>query len=175
MVKFKTRESVNSKEFAKKLITNHYILRDEECLKTALVYSSDWNNPNLYRVSNYHFKINYLVHQMHLEMKKQGIVVPVSKIREDSLKKEVVIYQKMILDKRTGKLVDYFFILDTKLYKVMVFKRETDFSNEQKRVYRAIKYLHDELFMDFDEIFKHLMRNGFDISYQMITHIVSEL
>lgn len=175
MVKLKTRSVANSKQFAQTLVSNRYNIRDEEILKTNLVYSSDWSNPNLHRVDNYHFKIYYLINQIEREMKKIGIKMSKSKIKEDTLKKEIVMYQKMVLDPKTGKLVDYFFIIDTRIFKAMVFRRETDFSVEQNRVYRAIKYLHDELFLDFEQIYGVIARNGFNVNLETVSHIVSEL
>jgi hypothetical protein len=175
MVYLKTRtEKVNSKEFARRLVTNSYNLKDGECLSTKLVYSSEWSNPTLYRVKDYHYKMYYLVNQMQREMTKLGVNISASKIKEDSLKKEVVIYQKMLLDRKTGRLVDYFFILDSTLSKVLIFRRETDFSQEQNRVYRAVKYLHDEMFMDYEKIYWVLQNNGFDVTSEAVSHIVSE-
>lgn len=175
MVYLKTRtEKVNSKEFARRLVSNSYNLKDEECLKTKLIYSSEWSNPTLYRVKDYHYKMYYLVNQMQREMNKLGVSISASKIKEDSLKKEIVVYQKMLYDRKTGKLVDYFFILDSAASKVLIFRRETDFSDEQNRVYRAVKYLHDEQFMDYEKIYWVLQNNGFEISPEAVYHIVSE-
>lgn len=169
------QETLNSKEFAKRLVSNSYHLRDGECLKARLMFSSEWGSPNLYRINNYHFRMLNLINQMHREMSKLGIGISASKIKEDTLKKEVVIYQKMLMDKTTGRLVDYYFILDSKQSKVLVFRRETDFSLEQNRLYRAVKYMNDELFMDYEQIYCVLRKNGFDTTPEMVSHIVSEM
>ncbi len=174
-VKTKVRNVENSKTFAKKLVNNQYVVRNDECLRTKLIFSSEWNYPTLHRINNYHFKMNYLINQMDVEMKKLKIKISPSKVREDALKKDVVIYQKMVFDYNSGRLVDYFFILDTRSFKLMVYKRLTDFSIEQSRVYRAIRYLHDELFMDYEEIYLTLVKNKFDINLESVSHIVSEL
>ncbi len=167
--------TLNSKEFAKNLVQNRYNLRNEEIQKTKLVYSSEWTNPSLYRVNNYNFKMFYLANQLQREMSNLGVEIQLSKIKEDSLKKEVVVYQKMLLDKRTGKLVDYFFVLDSRMFKVLIYKRETDFSKEQDRVFRAVKYLHDEIYLDFEKIFWVLTNNGFNVTSEMVSHMVAEL
>lgn len=175
LVQVKTKTVLKSKEFAQNLVANKYLVRDDETLRTSLVYSSEWNYPNLDRVGNYHFKLNYLINQLDLEMKKVGLTVSLSKVREDALKKDIVVYQKMMFDNETGRLVDYFFILDTRCFKVLVYKRKTDFSLEQNRLFRAIRYLHDEMFMDFEDVYAHLVGNGFDVTEQYVQHIVSEL
>ena len=170
------KEALNSREFAERLVNNKYNLRDGECLKTKLVYSSEWSNPTLYRIPDYHYKMFYLINQMHREMSKLGVSVPASRIKEDAVKKKgVVIYQKMLLDRSTGKLVDYFFILDINLSKVLIFRRETDFVQEQNRLYRAVKYLNDEMFFDYEKIFALLQLNGFNTTLEMVSHIVSEI
>ncbi len=166
---------MNSKEFAKKLVQSRYNLRQDEISKTKLVYSSEWANPTLYRVNNYNFKMFYLANQLQREMANLGVSIQLSKIRDDSLKTKVVVYQKMLLDRRTGKLVDYYFVLDSQSFKAVIYRRETDLSNEQSRVFRAVKYLSNEMFLDYEKIFVVLRRSGFDVTCEMVSHMVSEL
>ncbi len=142
MAETNNNQKINSKEFAVKLVENNYILNDEDIVTTNLVFSSEWINPNLYTVENYHFKLNYIINLIICEMEKFGIkyIYPVN-VKMRAYKKRAVVYHMKRLDNTTNRMADYFFIVDSKEFKSFVFKKFEDIVYDQDKFHKDIKIL----------------------------------
>jgi hypothetical protein len=128
-------ENLNNKDykyFAARLVNDEYVLRQEDRISTNIIFSSEWINPNLDKVENYYFKINYLCNILSNELNKMGYNINATRIKDRVIVKGVTVYHSRLPDEDTSRDADYFFIIDGKIFRAYVYKRFPYLSHQDR-------------------------------------------
>ncbi len=125
-----TTDNGKSKEdykyFAARLVDNEYVLTERDYISTNIIFSSEWINPQLDKVENFYFKLNYLCNILSNELAKKGYKITPSKIKDRVLIKEVSVYHARELDEESNRDADFLYIIDMRIYRTFVYKRFTE-------------------------------------------------
>ncbi len=169
-------EKQRVKNFFNRLVIGNYHIDGESSFR--LVCDSYEKYPQLNDLKDDDIKLKQLVNLLVKELQGFGRKVSDSKIRND-LKTEdqmrrVLVYQVLFYDEKDMNFYDYFFILDTKVIRLFCFCRLKNIANKSRYLVKVISYLHRQVFMDAEEIYKLLKVKGLVTSYQQILHLIHE-
>ncbi len=169
-------DTTRVKSFINQLVKDNYRLNDKSTFQ--LIFDSDLKIPYLKNIRNQAYKVNCMINILVSELNKLGRNINYTKIKDDFVnrdsKKKALVYQVLAYEEDTRKLVDYYFIFDTQLIKLFCFKRDTDFSKENKRLIKVISYLYNQLYKDHEEVYKILKENGFSVTVEEVYHLIKE-
>ncbi|MDH4128683.1 MAG: hypothetical protein OEV44_08025 [Spirochaetota bacterium] len=127
---------------------------------------------------NEKYRLNKLMFTLINELSNLGRKISYFKIKNDlenkGSSKDSLVYQVLYLDEKTNMLIDYYFILNTKLIELYSYKQKTDLLKDKHRLIRAINYLYSQLYKDIDETQRILELNGVSIHYNQLIHVIDE-
>ncbi|GMT49378.1 MAG: hypothetical protein IEMM0008_0917 [bacterium] len=169
-------EKQRIRNFFNRLVVGNYHIDGKSSFQ--VVYDSYKKYPQLNDLKDDDIKLKQLVNLLVKELQSFGRKVSSSKIKNDlrteNQKRRVLVYQVLFYDEKDMNFYDYFFILDTKVIRLFCFRRLKHISNKSRYLVKVISYLHRQVFMDAEEIYKLLKGKGLITSYQQILHLIHE-